>query len=486
MRRVVTVLASAALVALLSACATPADPRTPRPLPVAADVGLADVAATPEAPAQWWRAYGDERLDRLVEQALAGQPNLQVLLARAERARAGAAETEAATGPQLNARADATWQRYTEHGLYPPPIAGSTRNSASLGVGASASLDFFGRHAAELRAALGTERAAQAEVEAARALIATQVVRGWLAVGRLEGQRTLAARVLALRDAQLRLTRQRFEAGLDTRADLLAAESARPEATQQAEALAEQSVLARRALAALCGLAPQALDDLAPALPAPRALGLPATLGADLLGRRADVRAARWRVESAGAAVDVARAAFYPDVNLVAFADVAALGLQSLLALPNREYGVGPALRLPIFDGGRLRAAQRGREAELDAAIAAYRGVVIDAAREALDAIASLRSLERQAQAQAAGIAAAERALALAAERRRGGVGTEGQLIAAELPLLALRRVALDLQSRAGETQATLFHALGGDTGAGRDAPPLLRPLAAAPTPTAR
>jgi NodT family efflux transporter outer membrane factor (OMF) lipoprotein len=468
----------------LAGCATPGDPKPMPELPSAAEVGLADAATTPDAPSDWWRVFGDPRLDELVQRAVAGQPNLQVAQSRWLRAQAYAASVDGANGPQLGLRADANWQRYSEHSFYPPPIAGAVLNNGDLTLAGSVTLDFFGRHAAALRAALGSQRAAAADVDAARTLIAASVARQYFGLARLQGYRAIAQRVVALREANLALTRERCDAGLDPQSELHAAESALAEAKQQAEALAEQAALARHALAVFCGLAPQSLDELAPGLPAPQTARLPDRLGADLLGRRADVLAARWRVEASLAQVDEARAAFYPDINLVAFAGFSAIGVDRLLAAPNRQYGVGPALSLPIFDGDRLRAQQADREAERDAAVAAYRGVVLDAAREALDALASLQSLARQSASQAVAVDAAERGLGLMRQRRRGGLATELQLLAAEAPLLVQRRNAIDLQARAAESQVALLRALGGGWQPGDEVQPLppLRPVAAAPT----
>ncbi len=471
------------LAAALAGCATPGEPQPTPPLPDAAEVGLSAGAATPGAAGQWWREFDDARLDRLIEQALAGQPNLQVAQARLAQARSLVAATGAATAPQIALNADVNWQRYTENGMFPPPIAGSVMNNGDLTLNGSLYLDFFGRQAAALRAALGSERASAAEVGAAQMLLAAGVARQYFGLARLEGWRAIAAREVALRTAQVSLTRDRIAAGLDPTSDLRSAESSSSQTTQQLEALDEQIGLARRMLAVYCGLAPRSLDTLVAKLPAPRAAELPRRLGIDLLGRRADVVAARWRVEAAAAAVDEARAAFYPDINLVGMVGFSAIGVTHLLALPNREYGIGPAIRLPIFDGGRLRAQQAGREAEVQAAVASYRGVVLDATREAVDAIGSMQSLGRQSAAQAAAIDGVERALELMRQRRRAGLASEQQLLAAEAPVLAQRRVAVDLLARRFETQAALMLALGGGWQPEPDAPPLLRPRAGAAPP---
>jgi NodT family efflux transporter outer membrane factor (OMF) lipoprotein len=447
---------------LLSGCASPGPSAPPLARLTPATLGLPAAEAAPVVRAQWWLALNDPALDALVERALAGQPSLQAAAARLGRAQALAQGTAAADGPQLGLSADLTRQRYTEHGLVPPPIAGSQRTSATLQLNASVELDFFGRHRAALAAALGQQRAAQAELAAARVLIAGRVAQGYVGLGRLLGQRQLAEQALAQRQAQLALTRQRVQAGFDTQVELRLAEGAVPEARQQIEALDEQIALARHALAVLSGQAPGALAMLAPVLPAITEPAVPARLGADLLGRRADVVAARWRVEAATQDVALARTDFYPDINLVGFAGLSSLGLDQLLNLGSRNLGLGPALRLPIFDGGRLRAQLQGRQAELDAAIAAYNGALLEALHEVADAGASADSLGRQRTEQAQALAAAEAAYDFARQRYGAGLGSYLTVLQAETGVLAQRRLALDLKARALDSRIALMRALGG------------------------
>ncbi len=375
----------------------------PRTVPLAAqEAGLAAAPGAEAAVApRWWTAFGDARLDALVERALERSPNLALAQSRIERAAAQSATARAADGPRVDAAVDATRQRLTEHGLVPPPYAGAHVDSASVQLNASWELDFFGRHRAALDAALGAERAAAADAQAARLLLASNVVRGWFQLARLVEQREVASRALAQRGEVLGLIRQRVGAGLDSRVELRRGEGALPEAAQQVEALDEQIVLARHALAVLSAQPPGALDGLSPRLDAVQAAALPATLGAGLLARRPDVEAARQRVEAAAGEVAAAKAATYPGVNLAGFVGLSAIGLDRLFDLGSRQYGAGPALRLPILDAGRLRAGVRGRTADLDAAVASYNQTLLDAVRDAADQIASVQSIERQRRLQA-------------------------------------------------------------------------------------
>jgi NodT family efflux transporter outer membrane factor (OMF) lipoprotein len=167
-------------------------------------------------------------------------------------------------------------------------------------------------------------------------------------------------------------------------------------------------------------------------------------------------------VEAAAQDLKVARTQFYPSVNLVAFAGFSSFGLDQLLKSGSQQYGIGPAVRLPIFDAGRLRANYRGKAADVDAAVSAYNGAVLDAVREVADQISALQSIERQQREQAAAQQAAESAFDLATQRYKAGLGTYLTVLTAESNVLAQRRSAADLKARALDAQVALMRALGG------------------------
>jgi NodT family efflux transporter outer membrane factor (OMF) lipoprotein len=254
----------------------------------------------------------------------------------------------------------------------------------------------------------------------------------------------------------------RVRAGLDTRLELNQSEGGLPEARLQLEALQEQTVLTRNALAALIGRPNSVVAQEIPALAAIKNVATASTIPADLLGRRADIAAARWRVEASGKDVVNAKTQFYPNINLVAFAGVSSLGLGRLLDAGSQQWGVGPALRLPIFDAGRLRANLRGKTADLDAAVESYNAAVIDAVRDAADQVASTQAIARQQTEQRAAQASAEGAYDIAAQRYKAGLGTYLNVLTAETNVLTQRRGAVDLAARSLDTQVALMRALGG------------------------
>jgi NodT family efflux transporter outer membrane factor (OMF) lipoprotein len=459
----VAVAIASTVVLTLGGCASSAGIASKAQPIEAARVGIEPAAApAPVVEADWWRAFGDAQLDTIVARALADAPGLKVAQARLERAQAAVAGVESADGVQVNAKVDATRQRFSATSIYPAPLGGSIRTLANAQVGASYEFDFFGRNRSAIEAAVGVQRAAQADAQAARIVLASNVARTYVQLGRLFAQREVAARALEQRNETLALIRQRVSGGLDTNVELRQGEGALPESRQQIEQLDEQIALARHALAALVAAPPDAYDALVVPLRTVRAVQVPELLPADLLGRRAEIAAARWRIEAATSDVASAKAGFYPNVNLSAFVGFSSIGLDQLAKAASRQFGIGPAITLPIFDSGRLRANLRGKAADLDAAIESYNGAVLDAVHDTADQLASVRSIERQQQQQASAQAAAESAYDLATQRYKAGLATYLVVLNAEAGVLNQRRLGVDLKARALDVQIALIRALGG------------------------
>jgi NodT family efflux transporter outer membrane factor (OMF) lipoprotein len=186
------------------------------------------------------------------------------------------------------------------------------------------------------------------------------------------------------------------------------------------------------------------------------------SLSADLLGRRADIVAARWRVEAARNDVANAKTQFYPNINLMAFAGFSSIGLDQLLKSGSQQWGGGPALSLPLFDSGRLRANLSGKTAERDAAVESYNSTVINAVHDALDQLTSAQSIALQQTQQTQAAQAAEDAWAVMQQRQRAGLTNALQVLTAQSAVLEQRRLGADLATRALQNQVALAHALGG------------------------
>ncbi|MCV2423485.1 efflux transporter outer membrane subunit [Paucibacter sp. DJ2R-2] len=456
------------LPALLAACALqPALPPAASRL-APSQLGLSDDTAADTAGraalprSDWWTELQSPELNALMQRALNEAPSLAQARARIQRAQASIDNAESSERAAIGLGLDAARQRFPEHSVYPPPLAGTLRNTATLQASASYEWDFFGRHQAELNAALGSAQAARADAAAAQLMLSSQLARSYVQLARVLAQRELLARQSAEREQALSLVRQRSQAGLDTAQDLRAAELPIPELRRQALQLDEQADLLRHQLAALSAQPMAALKDLKPALPTTLPLAGEGALGLDLLGRRPDVVAARWRVEAATAQVSSARAQFYPNISLGAFVGFNAIGFDNLLKAGSLQYGVAPSLRLPLFDSGRLRAQLRGSAAEADAAVAAYNSALLEAVRDASDQLRSLRSLQEQKAEQAAAQAHVQAALELARQRHNAGLGNRLAVLNASQSLLQQQRQALDLQAQTIDAQLNLLRSLGG------------------------
>jgi NodT family efflux transporter outer membrane factor (OMF) lipoprotein len=413
--------------------------------------------------ADWWKELADPQLDRLIDEALAGSPNLRLARARVDRALALAEAAGAPRDVQVSLGVDATRQRLTKNGIYPPPLGGQWIWQNQAQINFSYEFDFWGRNGAAYAAALGEVRAAQADAQAARLVLSAAIAHAYVQLARSYDQLTLARDTLAQRERQLALVRERLAAGLDSRVELKQAEAALPEARQRIAQIEESIVLSRHQIAALLGEGPdRGLALEAPRLAARPTTLLPAILPADLIGRRPDIVASRWRVEAAAQDIKNARAQFYPNVNLVAFAGLQSITWSKFPEASSRTLGVGPAVRLPLFDSAGLRGNLGARNADYDAAVEQYNQTIADALREVADQLAIFRSLDRQGTEVAATLAAVREAYDLALVRYRSGLANYLAVLSVEAQLTTARALAAELRSRRLDATIDLARSLGG------------------------
>jgi NodT family efflux transporter outer membrane factor (OMF) lipoprotein len=344
----------------------------------------------------------------------------------------------------------------------PPPFGGMWIWQNQATVSFRYQLDLWGRNRKAYEAALGTLAATEMDAQAARLLLETAIVRTYLQLQAAFEQEDIARATLEQREGILSITRGRFDAGLDSELEVRQAEGAVPAARGEVLAARQAIALARDQMAALIGAGPdRGLAIRRPAMATIDA-AIPSALPADLVGRRPDVIAQRLRIEAAGRGIESARAAFYPNIDLTAFVGLQALDFAKFLRPGSLTVGAGPALSLPLFEQGSLRAALAARSAEWDLAVAQYNQTVVDALREVVDQVATLRALEaRQAEAAAA-LASAERAHAISLARYRGGLGNYLQVLSTEGQVLAQRALHTDLGARRRDAAAALIQALGG------------------------
>jgi NodT family efflux transporter outer membrane factor (OMF) lipoprotein len=410
----------------------------------------------------WWQELSDPVLDRLIAQALDDSPTLQAASARLRRAQAVAGQAESAQWPTVNATTSNNRERFSERGLIPAPYAGTTQSVNELQIDGRWELDFFGKNRDQLKAAIGELRASEAEHQATRMLLANSVARSYYNLARLLAQRELVQQRSQQRGELAALTERRVKAGLDTRVELESARGVLSENARDIASVDEQIDLARHALAALIGQGPEAVNEIAPKLPAVAPLALPANLPAELLGHRADVVAARWRVESSVSSLTSTQALFYPNINLRAFTGFSAIGIDQWIDSGSRHSGLGLAISLPLFDADRLRNQYRTSAAAVDSSVASYNGTLLDALRDVADQLSTLKSLDTQLTRQQAALASATRSYDLALQRYQADISDRLSVLTVETNLIAQRQIAVDLQARWIDSRLQLIRALGG------------------------
>ncbi|WP_016744679.1 TolC family protein, partial [Rhizorhabdus wittichii] len=200
----------------------------------------------------------------------------------------------------------------------------------------------------------------------------------------------------------------------------------------------------------------------APTIRLDAALPVPDALPADLLGRRPDILAARARIEAAEAGRKVARADFYPDIDLKGFIGLQAIGLGALFTGGAATYGAGPALHLPIFEGGRLKANYKGAVAGIDEAVASYNGAVVGAVRETADALSAIATNAADAAEQHKVVAGLGETVRLDEVRLRTGLGARLDVLDAGDRLLAANQREVDLAADGAAARIRLLVAVGG------------------------
>jgi NodT family efflux transporter outer membrane factor (OMF) lipoprotein len=463
------VAVAVAVAAVLSACASThglaPQSSMSKPDTLQTSATLANTAVSTDAwpDSQWWTQFQDPQLDQLIAEGLAGSPTLRVAEARTRAALAQAQVAQSARLPQLDAKGSVTRERFPEQSVIPPPYGGSWDTYSDLQAALSWEIDFWGKNRAAYSQALGEARAAELDARAARLALSTNIAHAYVQLERTYLQLDVAQATLRQREQIFKLTQDRNAAGVDSKLELRQAESALPAAREQIAQLQETIELTRNQLAALVGKGPDRGQAIwRPAANALAAVAIPSRVPSELLGHRPDILAQRWRVEAAQHGIESAKAQFYPNVNLTAFAGFQILGAGNLITAGNREIGVGPAVSLPLFDGGRRRGNLAARDSEYDIAVEQYNQALADGLREVADQLASFRSIDEQRAQQREGLATAQDAYDLATLRYREGVGNYLQVLTTETQLLSQRSLEADLRARSLDLSINLARALGG------------------------
>jgi len=454
-----TTCAIASLV--LAGCVTSAE----KPALNAVAPAALGLRAPPAAPVpRWWTAFGDPQLDRLMADALGSNPTLEEAIARLRAADAVIAENKAGLLPQVNLDGELTGGRLTGAQFVPPPYAGTNRWLGSAQTNLDWTLDFAGKQRALISEARQSANASALDVEAARLVLTGAVAETYVNLTRAERQADIAQAFVDSRKKSLALARTRSRSGLSDDFDLRVAETLVAEAEQSLTRAQGERALLVHALAALAGRGADVYPEIQPStLALDTVLPLPAQLPANLLERRPDVIAARSRIDAALAGRRAAYADFFPTVDLRAFVGVSAVGLGSLFTSKALTYGAGPAVSVPIFEGGRLRAQYGQATAGVDVATAQYNALALEAVKQAADALSGIDTNAADAAEQqriTQGFSEAER---LSRVRLQSGLAPQTDVLTSADRVLQARLQQTGLDAEGAVRRIQLLVAVGGD-----------------------
>ncbi len=460
------------LVILLGGCASNAGLSTQSRISSPSNLSAGKSLANPGAKyastwpvLDWWHALGDAQLDALIQEALQGNPDLAAADARIRQASTMAMNVNASRFPVVNARGSVQGMHIPGELLsaMAPDSSDQYVKIWTLGFSGSYKADLWGGERAAWESALGQQHASEVDVQAARLTLSADVAHAYARLAYAWQAHDLAQKDADRSQHLLDLATQRVSAGIDSIGQQRQAEATAAAARQQVAQSAHAIESGQIALAILIGKGPdRAAEITRPAALQPLALAVPDNLPADLLGRRPDIVAARWRVEAAQRDIDASKAEFYPSFNLTAAFNLMSLHSDDLLTLRSRYYTASPALSLPIFDGGRLRAKLADRNAEYDIAVARYNKTLVGAFNEVALQIQAAQALATQESEQLQSVSAAREAWELAMQRYRRGISSYIEALNAEQSVLAKEATLAVIRAQRIDSAIQLVHALGG------------------------
>ncbi|HZU63508.1 MAG TPA: efflux transporter outer membrane subunit [Novosphingobium sp.] len=411
--------------------------------------------------AQWWQALGSAELDGLEARLLASSPDLAAALARHDIARAALTEARASALPQVDAGADITNNRQSAN----RPLRGSGQPDEyaadTVGAGASYELDLWGRVRNTVAAAHANADASADDLAAARLSLTATLAQTYIALVGTDRDCAILADAVAVYGRAADVTRHRFEEGIASGIDLGRADAQLASAQAALAEAQGQRARLEHAIATMVGT-PASSFAIAPQAARLAVLPVPAALPSALLQDRPDVAAAERRMYAANRGIGVARAALYPQIDLIGGGGVQDTALAGLMAAPNLFWSVGPQISLPLFDGGKRRARVRQAQGEWRAASALYRGAVLGAIGEVEDGLAMSRQLTEASAAQERAAAASGSAASLAYGLYVKGAASLLDVVTAQTTALTAARLANQTYTRRLQTGVDLVRALGG------------------------
>ncbi|WP_375380858.1 efflux transporter outer membrane subunit [uncultured Sphingomonas sp.] len=439
-------------------------------------------------PAQWWSAFGDPILDRLVTRALANGPDIRTATSRVREARYQEIVAGAVNKPTVSGLAGYSRLSFSNNvgfgggasgasaggssaggasgssGSSGGALSGSSIGVFSLGFDASWELDLFGGGRRQREEAREQTEAAVWNRRDAAVTLAAEVANGYFMLRSDQSQQAIINDELVRQRRALEIAGNQALVGLTPQVDVVRQRAAITSTEARIEPLRADEQVRIHAIAILLGAAPGDLTGelSAPATELGAAPAIPAGLPSDLLRRRADVRAAERQLAAATADIGVATAQLYPSLSLTGLATLASSGLSNLISSNSLQtVGLGNAM-FPVIDWGRRRATVGLRREEREQRYISYQQTVLGALRDVEDSLAQLDTERRRNATLRRAVVDAEETARSVEGQYRTGLTAQDPLLNAEANVLSAREQVVGSDSQLRQMTASLFKAIGG------------------------
>ena len=407
---------------------------------------------------RWWEVYGDATLNSL--EARVDVSSNTLLAAEAQYREAVAAATIASSSlfPSLSATGSASRSGTPRQGSTPAKVG----DNFGAGLAASWEFDLWGRVRRSAEAGRAAAEAAAADLESVRLSLHATLAQTYFSLRVADTELQLYARILADYERSLQITRNRYAQGVDTRADVAAAETQLKTTQAQAIDLGLQRAQLEHAIAVLVGQAPASFS-LAPAALTLQPPALPALVPSQQLEHRPDIAAAERRLAAASAAVGVAKGGAFPLISLSGSAGYSGSPLEHLFTAPNEIWALGASAVVPLFEAGKVRAEIAQARAAYDVSLATYRQTVLSAFQEVEDNLAAASRLEAEAKVQGEAVAASRQSATITLNQYKAGIFSYLNVVTAQSAQLNAERTAVELLGRQLNASVVLLKAAGGE-----------------------
>ncbi len=410
----------------------------------------------------WWTVFNDAQLNELEPQIATSNQSLKAAAARLIEARAQIRYNHSFLYPTIGASPSVVGERYSNARPYfTAPLGNNGTADLQLPLDLNYEIDLWGRIRRTVNASKEEAQASAADLQTALLSLQAELAVDYFEARANDAQEKLLLDTVKSYEEAYRITNNRFQGGVAGESDVDQAKTLLEDARVQASDVNIVRAQYEHAIAVLLGMPPASFTlALKPldAVPPPIPVGLPS----ELLERRPDIAAAERRVNEANERIGIARAAYFPTLNIAAFAGFESTAISTLVNGSNYIWGVGPTLSQTFFDAGRRGALSQQAIAGYDETTANYRQTTLTAFQQVEDNLAVLNTLTLEAKQQHSATVAAQAAVKIFNNRYVGGIDTYLQVVTAQTTALQNERNDIDIQRRKMDASVLLIKALGG------------------------